>query len=204
MTCFDFGRAQIRTQVDVSLATQRMSTQVDRKSTVYAWNLRLLATYVNLQAHRLATHRKSVRKFISMREYRTENWLQNLFPFALSKVKYKAKQNSAVSGSLNKKYWRLRLCWYVHWSVYFADSAKSTSPSFACICVQAFSVVCLHVVMSQRHVWRRENRGAVQPQINTAVFKWCLPEKKTCPVSNRTTWSFVPKYCRNPDIQDFP
>ena len=97
MTCFDFGRAQIRTQVDVSLATQRMSTQVDRKSTVYAWNLRLLATYVNLQAHRLATHRKSVRKFISMREYRTENWLQNLFPLALSKVKYKAKQNSAVS-----------------------------------------------------------------------------------------------------------
>ena len=38
-TCVDFGRAQIRMQVDASfyrLATQRKSTQADRKSTVYA------------------------------------------------------------------------------------------------------------------------------------------------------------------------
>ena len=55
------------TQVFHRLATQRKSTQVDRKSTVDAWNLRLFATCVNLRADlriRLAgTHRKSVRKF---------------------------------------------------------------------------------------------------------------------------------------------
>ena len=68
-TCVDFGWAQIRTQVDASfhrLATQRRSTQIDRKSTVYPWNLRLFAICVNLQGDlriSLAAHRKSVRKF---------------------------------------------------------------------------------------------------------------------------------------------
>ena len=54
------------TQVFHRLATQRRSTQIDRKSTVYAWNLRLFAICVNLQGDlriSLAAHRKSVRKF---------------------------------------------------------------------------------------------------------------------------------------------
>ena len=47
-------------------ATKRKSTQVDRKSTVYAWNVRVFAICVNLRDNlriRLATRRKSVRKF---------------------------------------------------------------------------------------------------------------------------------------------
>ena len=44
--CVDFGRAQIRTSTQVfhRLATQRKSTQVDRKSTAYARNVRNFAT----------------------------------------------------------------------------------------------------------------------------------------------------------------
>ena len=65
MTCTEFGWAQIRIQEDTSfyrLTTQCRSTQVDRKSTVHAWNLRLFATSMNLRADlqiSLVTHRKS-------------------------------------------------------------------------------------------------------------------------------------------------
>ena len=68
-TCVDFGQAQISTQVEASfhyLATQCKSTQVDCKSTVYAWNLRPFTTCVNLQVDLqiyLATLRKSIHKF---------------------------------------------------------------------------------------------------------------------------------------------
>ena len=44
-TCFDFGWAQIRVHVFHRLATQCKSTQVDRKSTVYAWNTACIAEY---------------------------------------------------------------------------------------------------------------------------------------------------------------
>ena len=62
MTCDDFDRAQIRTQVFQRLVIQRKSTQVDRKSSVYAWNLRIIATCVNwtCESIRSATHHKSV------------------------------------------------------------------------------------------------------------------------------------------------
>ena len=65
MTCTEFGWAQIRIQEDTSfyrLTTQCRSTQVDRKSTVHAWNLQLFATSMNLRADlqiSLVTHRKS-------------------------------------------------------------------------------------------------------------------------------------------------
>ena len=44
-TCIDFGWAQIRTQFDVSFSPfghQRKSTQVDHKSSLYAWNVRFV------------------------------------------------------------------------------------------------------------------------------------------------------------------
>ena len=63
LTCVDFGWAQIRTQVAAGFAPFGHPTQLH-----HAWNVRLFATWVefNLQGDlriRLATHRKSVRKF---------------------------------------------------------------------------------------------------------------------------------------------
>ena len=52
-TCVDFGRAKFvrkLMQVFHRLAAQRKSTQVDRKSAVYAWNLLLFALCMNLRA----------------------------------------------------------------------------------------------------------------------------------------------------------
>ena len=75
-TCISFGHPLALTCVDGwlwsssnSYASRRKFFAVwppNHKSTVYAWNLRLFATFVNLRADlriRLATHRKSVRKF---------------------------------------------------------------------------------------------------------------------------------------------
>ena len=62
LTCVELKFVPKPTQIFYRLATHRKSTQVDRKSTVYAWNLRLFATCVNLRIL-LATHRKSIRKF---------------------------------------------------------------------------------------------------------------------------------------------
>ena len=62
-------------QVFRRLATQRKSTQFDRKSTVYARNSRPFATCVNLRVDlriRLATLRKSARKFWF---YKRIDWL---------------------------------------------------------------------------------------------------------------------------------
>ena len=47
-TCVDFGPAQIRTQVATIFL--QLFLQVDRKSSVYAWNLRHFATCANLRA----------------------------------------------------------------------------------------------------------------------------------------------------------
>ena len=69
-TCDYFGQAQIHMQVDARFSLfgppNARSIPVDRKSSVYAYNLRLFATCVNSWADlriRLVTHRKSVRKF---------------------------------------------------------------------------------------------------------------------------------------------
>ena len=76
-TCVSFGHPLASTLVELKfvrkskqifhrLATQCKSTQVDRESSVCAWNLRLFATCVSLRADlriRLATHHKSMRKF---------------------------------------------------------------------------------------------------------------------------------------------
>ena len=73
-TCVSFGQLLVMTLVELKfvskstqvfhrLATQCKLTQVDRKASVYA---RFFVTCVNLRADlrfRLATHRKSVRKF---------------------------------------------------------------------------------------------------------------------------------------------
>ena len=86
-TCVSFGNPLVLTLVELKfvrkstqifprLATQRKSTQVDCKSTVYAWNLRLIATSVNLRADlriRLDTHRKSVRKSLFAILHRLES-----------------------------------------------------------------------------------------------------------------------------------
>ena len=69
LTCDDFVRAQIHTQLDACFSPFGRSRQVDtsyHKSTVYAGNLRRCASCLNLRANlriRLSTHRKSVRKF---------------------------------------------------------------------------------------------------------------------------------------------
>ena len=75
LACVDFGRAQIRTQLNAIFFTvwppnTTSRHRLDSKSSVYAWNFRVFATWMNLRGDLrgdlripLATLRKAVGKF---------------------------------------------------------------------------------------------------------------------------------------------